>query len=157
LQETGAALAREELLQAASLPEGPRRAEAEPEAGRIEPARWMVDIPFATPQGPAVAQMEISRDGRAPGAAGEDAVWRVRFSLDTEPLGPVHAAVTLQGDRANVGLWAERPEGEADLRGRAIELTAALAETAEVVEVSVFGGAPPHRGPQAGRLVDQST
>lgn len=158
LQQTDSALAREELLQAASMPEGPQRTGSQGPAERSEPSRWLLDIPFATPQGPAVAQMEISRDGRAPGAPPTEApVWRVRFSLDAEPLGPVHAAVVLHGDQAHVGLWAERPDSAVDLRARTTELSAALAETADVVEVAVHSGSPPHRPPAAGRLVDQSS
>ena len=36
-------------------------------------------------------------------------VWRARFSLDVEPAGPVHALVSLTGEKTSVRMWAERP------------------------------------------------
>jgi hypothetical protein len=58
IENTDAALARQTLLQAASLP-------VDTPGLRNDPAvpRWNFEIPFATPQGTAVAQFEISRDG----------------------------------------------------------------------------------------------
>ncbi|MDP0947355.1 flagellar hook-length control protein FliK, partial [Klebsiella pneumoniae] len=82
-------------------------------------ARLNLDLPFVTPQGVAVAQMEISRDGGGAGggvAAPVERTYRARFSIDVEPLGPVHALVTLTGARTRVSLWAERSETIARLR-----------------------------------------
>src|SRR6185312_5533444 len=60
LDDTDAAIARQTLLQVASLPD-----RADPSGNRIDPSipRWNFEIPFATPQGTAMAQFEISRDG----------------------------------------------------------------------------------------------
>ena len=57
--------------------------------------RWNFEIPFATPQGTAMAQFEISRDGGGNEVEAAKRVWRARFSLDVEPAGPVHALVSL--------------------------------------------------------------
>ena len=46
-------------------------------------------------------------------------VWRARFSLDVEPAGPVHALVSLSGERTSVRMWAERPATAAQLRAGA--------------------------------------
>ena len=119
LAETQAAVARQELLQIASLPAAPG------EALDAQVTRWMFEMPFTTPQGASVAQFEISRDG-AGGVGGEPA-WRVAFSLDIEPLGPIHARVSLVGDQAVVSLWAEREMGLARLRDDQAMLSAALA------------------------------
>src|SRR5882724_10305148 len=82
LADTDAAIARQTLLQVASLPD-----RIDTGSTRLDPAapRWNFEIPFATPQGTAMAQFEISRDGG--GREGEAAkrVWRARFSLDIEP------------------------------------------------------------------------
>ena len=156
LQETRAALARGELLQAASLPDD----RPTPFEGGTTPrpeSRWMFDLPFATPQGPAVAQFEISRDGAGQGPRGAEPVWRARFSVNLEPTGAVHAALSLTARRAAVTLWAERPERAAQLRGRVDELSRRLREAAETVEVAVYAGAPPSPAPATGRLVDQAT
>ena len=93
LTETDASLARQTLLQAASLPEAPTAVRATPTA------RWNFEIPLATPQGTAVAQFEIARDARDRPRRGQAAVWRARFTLDMEPMGPVHALIALGGMR----------------------------------------------------------
>ena len=46
------------------------------------------------------------------------AVWRARFSLNVEPAGPVHALVSLNGDRTSVRMWAERPATAVAIAGR---------------------------------------
>jgi hypothetical protein len=101
------------LLQAASIADG-----GDQSTNRPHPAaqRWYLEGPFATPQGTTIAQFEIARDGRAAPAAGSAPVWRVRFSVDVEPIGPVHAQVALIGTRTAVTLWAERATSAARLR-----------------------------------------
>jgi hypothetical protein len=72
--------------------------------------RWNFEIPFVTPQGTAMAQFEISRDGGGnEEVEAAKRVWRARFSLDVEPAGPVHALMSLVGDKTSVRMWAERP------------------------------------------------
>lgn len=146
LAETEAAVARQELLQIASLPGGTDQA--------AEVSRWMFEAPFTTPQGAAVAQFEISRDGR--GAVGEaEPIWRAAFSLDIEPLGPIHARVSLSGGQASVSLWAEREAGLARLSADRERLSHALARANLSADVAVHAGAPRQAEPAAGRLVDQ--
>ena len=60
LDDTDAAIARQTLLQVASLP-----GQVDTTPSRLDPTvpRWNFEIPFMTPQGTAVAQFEISRDG----------------------------------------------------------------------------------------------
>ena len=156
LAEAGAALARTELLQIASLPDTPVLGRPAEEQG----ARWVFDMPFLTPQGPAVAQFEISRDGGGAGGEGgrqTGRTWRARFSLDVEPMGPVHAQVALTGDRARVSLWAERPASMARLRGGEARLDAALREAALEPEVAFHAGQPRAAAAAPGQFLDQAT
>ena len=156
LTETSAALARTELLQIASLPE----ASAAGRPVEDQPQRWVFDMPFMTPQGPAAAQFEISRDGGGSGGEGGRAVgrtWRARFSLDVEPMGPVHAQVALTGDRARVSLWAERPEGMARLRVGEERLNSALREAALEPELAFHTGQPRAPAAAPGQFLDQAT
>ena len=120
LDDTDAAIARQTLLQVASLPDridgsGPRIDTTAP--------RWNFEIPFVTPQGTAMAQFEISRDGGGEAVEAAKRVWRARFSLDVEPTGPIHALVSLVGEKTSVRMWAERPATAAPIarRCRAIE------------------------------------
>lgn len=146
--ETEAALARQELLQIASLPsEDPAEAQV---------TRWMFEMPLMTPQGASVAQFEISRDARAATAA-EGQAWRVAFSLDIEPLGPIHARVALVGEQAIVSLWAERESGLIRLREGEQALSQALARVSFRAEIAVHSGAPPGAAPEVGQLVDQTS
>jgi hypothetical protein len=125
LADTDGAIARQTLLQVASLPGQP-----DTTAARLDPAapRWNFEIPFSTPQGTAMAQFEISRDGGGSEVAPAKRIWRARFSLDVEPTGPVHALISLSGDRTSVRMWAERPATAAQLRAGAAQLSQALSK-----------------------------
>ncbi len=154
LAATDGALARTTLLQAASLPDQ--------QTQRIDPAaqRWTFEVPFASPQGTAIAQFEVSRDPQAAKSDRQLATWRARFSLDVEPMGPVHALVALAGARASVTLWAERHATAARLNDNAAMLNEALrAAELEPADVLFRVGAPPHVARQAapGRFMDRAT
>jgi hypothetical protein len=155
IEDTDAALARQTLLQAASLPE---RVDAP--GARTDPnaPRWHFEIPFATAQGTAVAQFEIARDGPGTETAAAQRVWRARFSLDVEPNGPVHALVTLSGGRTSVRMWAELPVTAARLRADAPQLAHALREAAlEPGDIVIGDGAPPRAAaPAAGHFLDRA-
>lgn len=158
LKGATAALARQELMQIASL----REVHHDPETGetRPQPARLNLDVPFVTPQGVAVAQFEVTRDGGGGGAmvGPVERTYRVRFSIDVEPLGPVHALVTLTGARARVSLWAERAETIARLRAGEEALGAALRQADLTPEVAVHSGPPPVKDARAlGHFVDQAS
>jgi hypothetical protein len=156
LEDTDAAIARQTLLQVASLPD---RVDA---AGtRTDPTapRWNFEIPFATPQGTAMAQFEISRDGGGKDAEATKQVWRARFSLDVEPAGPVHALITLSGERTSVRMWAERPATAAQLRAGASELSQALvAAELQPGDIVIREGTPPQPAlAKAGHFLDRAS
>jgi hypothetical protein len=155
LEDTTAALARQVLFQLASAP-------AAQHADDPNNVRWMFELPLATPQGTAVAQFEIDRDGGEGGGAaqgqGDDGqpAWRARFSLDLGDMGPVHAQVSLGGGHAGVSLWAERPETAQALRAGRTQLADEFKADAVDADVAVFFGQPPTPAPRAGRLLDQA-
>ncbi|WP_256808342.1 flagellar hook-length control protein FliK [Bradyrhizobium sp. Bra64] len=156
LDDTDAAIARQTLLQVASLPD-------RTDAGghRIDPTvpQWNFEIPFATPQGTAMAQFEISRDGDNETADPAKRAWRARFTLNVEPAGPVHALITLNGDKTFVRMWAERPATAQQLRAGIGELNLALTR-AELKpgDILVRDGTPPQPAPaRAGHFLDRAT
>jgi len=155
LDDTEAALARQTLLQVASLPDRTDHA-----GSRVDPVppRWNFEIPFATPQGSAIAQFEISRDGGGSEVDPARRVWRARFSLDIEPAGPVHALIAYSGERTSVRMWAERPQTAAQLRAGAAELSQALREAKLSPGDIVIGeGTPPiERSARAGHFLDRA-
>jgi hypothetical protein len=155
LDDTDAALARQTLLQVASLPD-----RVDISGNRIDPSipRWNFEIPFATPQGTAMAQFEITRDGGGNDVEAAKRTWQARFSLDIEPAGPVHALISLSGDRTSVRMWAERPQTAAQLRAGAGELSQALSQ-AELLpgDIVIREGTPPQPAPaKAGHFLDRA-
>lgn len=156
LDGTDGAIARQTLLQIASLP-----GQVDASASRVDASapRWNFEIPFATPQGTAMAQFEISRDGSGREAAAAKATWRARFSLNVEPAGPVHALVSLNGDRTSVRMWAERPSTASQLRAGVSQLSQALSR-AELKpgDIVIRDGAPSQpAAAAAGHFLDRAS
>ncbi len=157
LADTDAALARQTLMQIASLPGAP-----DAQGARLDQAaaRWLFELPIALPQGTAVAQFEIARDdARQDETTGEASrrIWRARFSLDIEPAGPIHALVSFSGGTTAVRMWAERPLTAARLRADTPALSQALREAAlEPGDIVVGDGAPPSPAPRAGHFWDRA-
>jgi hypothetical protein len=156
LANTDAAIARQTLLQVASLPDS-----ADAAAPRLDAAspRWNFEIPFAMPHGTAVAQFEISRDGGQDSEAeAAQRVWRARFSLDVEPAGPVHALVSLTGDKTSVRIWAERPITAQQLRAGSSQLSQALVRAElQPGDIVIQDGAPVQAAPAAaGHFLDRA-
>jgi hypothetical protein len=155
LSDTDAAIARQTLLQVASLPDHVDIASA-----RLDPTapRWNFEIPFATLRGTAIAQFEISRDGGGSEVKATKRVWRARFSLDIEPAGPVHALVSLSGERTSVRIWAERPVTAAQLRAGVSRLSQALSEAElQPGDIVIRDGAPPQPAPApAGHFLNRA-
>jgi hypothetical protein len=156
LADTDAAIARQTLMQVASLPDP-----SDAKSTRLDATapRWNFEIPFATPHGTAIAQFEISRDGgHESEAEAAQRVWRARFSLDVEPAGPVHALVSLSGDKTSVRMWAERPATALQLRAGTAQLSQALLR-AELTpgEIVIREGAPVQAAPAtAGHFLDRA-
>jgi hypothetical protein len=155
LDDTDAAIARQTLLQVASLPD---RIDTSAKADMTVP-RWNFEIPFATPQGTAMAQFEISRDGGSEAVEAAKRVWRARFSLDVEPAGPVHALISLTGEKTSVRIWAERPATAEQLRAGTSELSQALSRAElQPGDIVIRDGAPTQAEPaaRAGHFLDRA-
>jgi hypothetical protein len=140
-----AALARETLLQMASLPDPQKPGET----------RWIFDVPLMTPHGAAVAQMIVTRDGKGTSAETPDPVWRVGLAMNIEPLGPVRANLALSGGHAWVTIGADRPESLAKLAQNSSWLTDAL--TAVTLEADIAFQSGSGRPRPAGQLLDSAS
>jgi hypothetical protein len=157
LADTDAAIARQTLHQVASLPDRADGAVAQ----RMDQAgpRWSFEIPFAMPHGTAIAQFEISRDGgQGSEADAAKKVWCARFSLDVEPTGPIHAVVSLTGEKTSVRMWAERPSTAKQLQAEAGQLSQALIRAKlQPGDIVVREGAPQQAAPaSAGHFLDMA-
>lgn len=140
--QTEQAIARQTLHQLASLPDG------------RNPVGWMFELPFATPQGAALAQFAVEPDehGAASGAEASGGGWRARFSIATAPLGPVHVHLRMISGIASATVWAEHQETFLALRSQGADLAGALGG-----EVVFHPGAPHPPTLPPGRLVDQTS
>lgn len=157
IDDTDGAIARQTLLQVASLPD---RVDVPGAKLDVVTPRWSFEIPFATPQGTAVAQFEVVRDGGGNGEEGTPSkVWRARFSLDVEPAGPVHAIISLVGETTSVRMWAERPVTAAQLRANTTQLAQALRSAElEPGNIVIGEGEPPQAATApAGHFVNRAS
>ncbi len=155
LNETDAALARQTLLQIASLPEEASSG-ARPRGDAS--THLTFDIPLTNGQGTAIAQMRIERDGAERTAEGDVPIWRVNFSINLEPIGPVHARIGLIGDRAAVTLKAERDESANRLARELPLLEAGLRSVdLEPGRLLCHAGTPQGSAAGPGHFLDQAT
>jgi hypothetical protein len=153
LAETDAALSRHTMLQIASLPDDPSAPRSADNAQRL-----VIDIPLLTPQGTAIMQLRIEREEKRNAKGKKATVWQAMFSIDTEPLGPVHARVAMVGETANVSLFAERKDSATALRDHIPLLQAGLAEAAvEPGDILCATGAPAQPAAAPGLFVDRAS
>jgi hypothetical protein len=154
-KEAKGALSRKVLMQAASLAKSGQA--ASPQGSVRRPAaNWLFELLFAAPDGPAVGQFEIDRDAEPPGDDARDPVWRVRFSLDFAPMGPIHARISLGGGQAHVALWAENEDTRSLLDAQQSDLTDALRDDDLTAQVAVFQGRPNVAPAAAGQIMNRA-
>jgi hypothetical protein len=152
LDQTEAALDRIKLTQYASLPLEPARQD-----GTQPTQRWLAEIPLAFQQGITMLPLQVERDAPRRDAQGViPPIWRIRFALDVEPMGPLQGVVTLQGRDVGVSIWAEREETSQLLRGAAPGLEGALLD-ADFASgaIDIHTGQPRVMQPTAGQFLDR--
>jgi hypothetical protein len=166
--KVGDALARITLGQYASLSETVTGQTADgitSVAGRLPPTQtkppgaWLFEIPLRLGEDTSIAQFEIEHivDIGSPQKT-DGACWRVQFSLDIAPIGPVHARLILAEKRLNVGFWAEEAVGLRAIGTRLLALRGALEALNFVIdEIHVSAGRPPSGPPvRAGGFIDRN-
>lgn len=151
LEQTDAALDRIKLAQYASLPL---------EAPRIETPqsqRWLTELPLAFQHGATMLPLQIEKEPpRRDTDSAAGPLWRVRFALDVEPMGPLQGVVTLQGRSVGITLWAEREDTSRMLRGATPALEAALLDAQfENGAIDIHTGQPRVAQPTAGQFLDR--
>lgn len=153
LAQTDAALDRIKLSQYASLPLDATR----PDPAQPQPQRWLAEIPLAFQHGTAILPLQVEKDPPRREAQGVfPPLWRIRFALDVEPMGPLQGVVTLQGREVGVTLWAEREETSKLLRGAAPGLETALHDADFATgAVDIHTGQPRVAQPTAGQFLDR--
>lgn len=154
LAQAGATLSRLRLAQLASLPD---RADSENVRAEKGTQQWTFELPFAAGGKSLAVQFKLFREAARKGD-GVPEIWRLRFSLEPETLGPVHGSVTWQNGQVAATLWAEREDGVRVLRKDLAGLRDAMAGTAITIsELQVLSGRPRDNLPSAGIVVDKMT
>jgi hypothetical protein len=137
-READQAVERLKLHQIASLPE-----QRVNDPARVQQLSF--ELPVAFGQQTAMAGFRIEREKRrAKEANGQPVdIWGVRFAIDADVLGPVHAHVRLSGQTISVSLWAEDALTHRAFVAAIPMLEAALADNAlEIGDLVVFPGRP---------------
>ena len=151
-READQAVERSRLHQLASLPET--------RPGDQTRQHLSFDLPLALGQQTAIAGFRIDREKRQSKAANSGAIdsWGVRFAIDADGLGPVHAHLRLTGSAVSVSLWAEDRTTRQRFLDALPTLEAALAENAlDIGELAILGGRPADPKPQAGLFLNRSS
>lgn len=108
------------------------------------------DASFELPLGDAgravAVQLYVSRDGGGAETGEQGRRYAVRFSMDTDSTGPVHAEINLFGRRLQLNLWAERAAFYTRLSEQTEALQVRLAATGlEAGALTIRHGRPPDR------------
>ncbi|MGL4634871.1 MAG: flagellar hook-length control protein FliK [Beijerinckiaceae bacterium] len=137
-REAEQALERVKLHQIASLPD--QRQQTDP----TRPQQLSFELPIAFGQQTAMAGFRLEREKHKSAKTGQTVdSWGVRFAIDADVLGPVHAHVRLAGQTISVSLWAETPATHRAFVEAMPMLEAALNDNAlDVGELMVFAGKP---------------
>ena len=115
---------------------------------------WTFELPLPTPHGEAKGKFEVSRESYKGKSGVHAQVWRARFSINVEPLGPVHADVALLGKNAWVSIFAERESSMQTLEAQQQLLQHSFRAENVAAEVTCNLGSPPPRPVSSTRLLD---
>jgi hypothetical protein len=124
------------------------------------PQQLQFELPVAFGQQTAMMGMRVERERRRrrEGETPID-VWGIRFAIEADEIGAVHAHLRLTGQTLNVSLWADEAATHRAFVDALPLLEAALREAAlEVGEVAVFSGKPQEaRKAASGHFLDVSS
>lgn len=149
LGQVESALARLQLTQISSLPEGAGR----PGQGPVSDLNF--ELPLLLGGEMNIGQFQITRDGGKKDGKGRDGEWKMRFAINFSQTGEVGATVSLRGGKTGVMLWAERKETAAVLKDRQDELSDSLAARGlEPGTIRCRRGHPPQAKKPLGAFMD---
>jgi|GEM_PF-3107683 len=113
--------------------------------------RWYMELPFSFQQQAQAVEIDIQEHRQQkPRAEGEEQVtslWQVRLSLELDDTGPLHAEIKLVGNRSEISLWFEQPQGLVKAKQQLQQLRQEIeAEGIELSGLQCFAGTPPQSG-----------
>lgn len=160
LEQTDAALSRIHLSQIASR--HPESAGLNPQQQPSLQTSYYVEIPVRLQQQTTTLQVAVEREANPNAVDGVAPTYRLWFSLDSEPSGPVSAVIVWQPGAQEGGvsatLWAERAETGRALRDGLGELRQDLREAnLPVGEITARLGKPQRPARTNAHFVDRTT
>ena len=117
------------------------------EAG-TDPPRWVLELPFKTPNGLLTLDADFQRETRA-GLSGEDG-WIMRIRLNLPRVGPLSINLSLRADRLNAALQAENQTAVEILRQHLATLRQQL-EDRQIEIASLHASQRPRHEPPPSR------
>lgn len=150
LGHADAALSRLKLLQHASQPPDPTRAQS-------QPAEFRVELPVVFGAETTMLHLAVNRDPPRRADDRRPRGWRMRFAVKLSAIGEVGADIGLMGQAANVALWAAEPATADLLEAMLPELGPALAACGLAVTGLTLRRAAVPSPTTPGRLLDAAT
>ena len=133
LDTVESALSRHRLNQLESLPQ-------KHDASRI----WLMEIPLKDTDNYSLLQIRIEQDNKE--AQSSEQTWTIELGISIEPLGPIHAKLTLIHDSVSVSVWVEQPKAEHQLQqGKDLLLSRLRQLGLKADQVQIFSGYPPQK------------
>jgi hypothetical protein len=121
-----------------------------------QPSSLLVELPIRHEDRASMLRLRIEQDEAARRHGDSENAWSVEAALDLGPVGPLHARVSLRGQRVGVQLRADSPFVVQELTKRSGELESMLRESGlEVDRVVCLHGMPAgDTGARPTRLLD---
>lgn len=125
MQRIGEQVERSQL--ATALSQGAAGAAAGTQTGPTQPT-WLLEIPLQLANEAHSLRLGIREEDTSGETRNGGGRWRIDLAMEWPRLGPLHAALIMQGDRIDVDLFADRPDSVALLETTRPTLARALTD-----------------------------
>ena len=141
MQRIGDQVERSQL--ATALSQGAAGAAAGTQTGPNQPT-WLLEIPLQLANEAHALRLGIREEDESGEARSGGGRWRIDLAMEWPRLGPLHAALVLQGERIDVDLFADQPETVTLLETTRPTLARALSDSGLTPgRLGTYPGPPP--------------
>ncbi|RRQ24662.1 flagellar hook-length control protein FliK [Guyparkeria sp. SCN-R1] len=141
MQRLGEQVERSQL--ATALSQGAAGAAAGTQTGPNQPT-WLLEIPLQLANEAHTLRLSIREEDHSGEAHMGGGRWRIDLAMEWPQLGPLHAAVVMQGEQIDVDLFADQPETVPVLETTRPTLARALADAGFTPgRLGAYPGPPP--------------
>ncbi|MCL7750482.1 flagellar hook-length control protein FliK [Guyparkeria hydrothermalis] len=141
MQRIGDQVERSQL--ATALSQGAAGAAAGTQTGPNQPT-WLLEIPLQLANEAHALRLGIREEDESGEARSGGGRWRIDLAMEWPRLGPLHAALVMQGERIDVDLFADQPETVTLLETTRPTLAQALSDSGLTPgRLGTYPGPPP--------------